>query len=253
MVSILEKLGLSEKEAKVYLAALELGASSVQKIAQKAKINRATTYVILESLKKKGLTTSYEQGKKTFFSAEPPQRLELLVKNLEQEVNEKKSELVDILPQLKAIFNSSGNKPRVKFYEGKEGIVASRIESDSKLKPGTKIYAFNNLDLLFSTIADVEENAQNRAKRDNPIDVIYTREAGPLKNANSTKEKRKTRFIPKDKFPFRATISIVPGIQVRIATYEDQYMGVIIEDSTIANAMKAIWDLAWEAAEKYNK
>ena len=39
----LQKIGLSEKEAKVYLAALELGQASVQNIARKAEVNRATT------------------------------------------------------------------------------------------------------------------------------------------------------------------------------------------------------------------
>ena len=61
------ELGLSEKEASVYLASLELGASSVQKISQQAKINRATTYVIIESLSKKGLMSTMEKAGKIFF------------------------------------------------------------------------------------------------------------------------------------------------------------------------------------------
>ena len=46
----LEHLGLSDKEAKVYLAALEMGPSPVQDISHKAHVNRATTYVMIESL-----------------------------------------------------------------------------------------------------------------------------------------------------------------------------------------------------------
>ena len=253
MINTLLKLGLSDKEAKVYLAALELGASSVQKIALKAKINRATTYVILESLRKKGLTTSYDQGKKAFFSAEPPQTLDLLVKKLESEIKEKRSELGDILPELKAIFNAAGGKPKVRFYEGKEGIEASRLDADSKLKKGDHIYAFNNLDLLFGTVQDVDTSVKDRIKKDETIHVIYTREEGPLSEANSADSRREARFIPKEKFPFNATLTIIPNVQIRIATYQDQYVGVVIEDAAIANSMKAIWDLAWEAAEKYNK
>ena len=60
----LQKIGLSEKEAKVYLAAMELGQAPVQKIAQKAKVNRATTYVILEGLQKKGVITTVDHEKK---------------------------------------------------------------------------------------------------------------------------------------------------------------------------------------------
>ena len=62
----LEKIGLAEKEAKVFLASLELGSSAAQKIAKKAEINRATTYVIIEKLMKKGLMSSVEKGKRLF-------------------------------------------------------------------------------------------------------------------------------------------------------------------------------------------
>lgn len=253
MITTLEKLGLSEKEAKVYLAALELGASSVQKIAEKAKINRATTYVILESLRKKGLTTSYEQGKKTFFTAEPPNRLELLVKNLEEEVKEKKEELVSLMPELKAIFNISGTKPVVKFYEGKEGLEASRIEADAKVRPNSAIYSFNDLDFLFKIYPDIDnQGVKKRINKNVKAYVIYTRSEGRLDNENNKAELRETRYVPKDKFPFGCSISIVPNSQVRIATYGNNFASIVIEDKTIANALKAIWDLAWEAADKYN-
>ncbi|MFA6422930.1 MAG: helix-turn-helix domain-containing protein [Patescibacteria group bacterium] len=253
MITTLKRLGLSEKESKVYLAALELGASAVQKIAQKAKINRATTYVILESLRKKGLATSYEQGKKTFFAAEPPQRLELLLKNLEDEVKEKKTELESIFPELKAIFNIAGNKPIVKFYEGKEGIEASRQDSDSKVKPNSVIYSFNDLDHLYKMFPKLNETDVNqRIKKNVTVKSIYTRNEGKLDNASNKKELREARFVPKNKFPFNSTISILPGKQIRITTYENNYAGVVIEDAAISNALKAVWDLAWESAEKYN-
>ena len=51
----LQKLGLSDKEASVYLAMLELGPSVVSDIAKKANINRSTVYVVLEFLKKRGI------------------------------------------------------------------------------------------------------------------------------------------------------------------------------------------------------
>ena len=69
----IEKLGLSEKEAKVYLASLELGPSPVQVISQKSKVNRATTYVVIDSLMAMGLMSTYDEGKKTFFTSESPE------------------------------------------------------------------------------------------------------------------------------------------------------------------------------------
>jgi len=71
----LQQIGLSEKEAKVYLASLELGPSTAQTIAAKATVNRPTTYVMIESLIKRGLMSSFQKGKKRFFVAGKPTQL----------------------------------------------------------------------------------------------------------------------------------------------------------------------------------
>lgn len=86
----LKHLGLKDKEAAVYVAALQLGPSPVQVIARKAKVVRATTYVILEDLLKKGLVTSYKEEKKTLFSAEPPRQLMRLIEIEEEQLQDKK-------------------------------------------------------------------------------------------------------------------------------------------------------------------
>ena len=75
----LEHLGLSEKESRVYLAALELGPSPVQDISHKAHVNRATTYVMIEALSARGLLSTFQKGKKRFYAAESPDRLLTIV------------------------------------------------------------------------------------------------------------------------------------------------------------------------------
>ena len=64
MLTQLKHIGLSENEAKVYLAMLELGPSPVLEIAAKAGINRPTAYAQIESLKKMGLVSMQTKGKK---------------------------------------------------------------------------------------------------------------------------------------------------------------------------------------------
>ena len=57
----LKKLGLTEKEAKLYINALELGSFSVMGIAHKSGIKRPTCYLILDELVKKGLVSIIPQ------------------------------------------------------------------------------------------------------------------------------------------------------------------------------------------------
>lgn len=100
----LQKLGLSEKEARVYLAGLALGATPVQRIAERADVNRATTYVIIESLKKRGLFSSGKNGKKSLFSANHPHSLIAFIEREIALLHEKKEMLAGLVPQLQAVL-----------------------------------------------------------------------------------------------------------------------------------------------------
>src|SRR3989338_4220338 len=94
----LQRIGLNEREAKVYLAALELGPSPVQKIAQRADIPRATAYLVLDDLRQKGFVSTYDEGKKTFFVAESPERLLVFLKEREVEVKTQREVAQQIIP-----------------------------------------------------------------------------------------------------------------------------------------------------------
>ena len=84
----LRKLGLKEKEVQVYLAGLELGPSSVQKIAEMAKITRPTTYEIIKILEKKGLFVEIKQKKKRVFIAQSPERILGILRIQKREIEE---------------------------------------------------------------------------------------------------------------------------------------------------------------------
>lgn len=248
----LEKLGLSEKEAKVYLAALELGTSSVQKIALKANINRPNTYILLDSLIKMGLVTTYEDGKKTLYAATAPDRLKLILQKHEDELNQRKEELIEIMPQLKAIFNLSGNKPKVKFYEGFDGQLAMREVARLDNENDPDIYSFVSLDDLLSAFPHYNEvHEKRRIESDVMSHVIYTRVAGPQREDRNAK--RISRYIPKEKFPFSGSLTIHPNSQkVYISIYKNTVLGLTIEDKDISLMLYNLWQLAWEGAEKYN-
>jgi sugar-specific transcriptional regulator TrmB len=128
MLKELQDLGLSEKEARVYLAALEIGRATADQLAKQSKIVRPTTYVQLESLMKKGLMSTYEEGKKTYFAPESPELLKRLLAKQKEELNTKESELSTLLPALLQQFESAGERPVVRFFPGKEGVASVRDE-----------------------------------------------------------------------------------------------------------------------------
>lgn len=250
----LEKLGLSSKEAKVYLATLELGQAAVQQIAKKAKLRRPTTYVILDSLLKMGLVTTVEEGKKTFYAAEAPEQLDIILKKQENSIEEKRVQLKGVIPDLRAIFNVSSEKPRVKFYEGKEGIIAMQEEFLRNADPKIEVVGFTPIDELFKVFPDWEETYTKRRINQNiKSRVIYTSKKGPKADSTNKMEKRRTRFVPYEKYPFTGGLTVYGNEKVALVSYAGQLMGVVIESKELAKTFRTLFELSWEGANKYNK
>ncbi|MFH1427321.1 MAG: helix-turn-helix domain-containing protein [Patescibacteria group bacterium] len=121
-ITILKKLGLSEKEIKVYLKLIEYGAISVRGLAELTDLNRGTTYDILKSLQEKGLVSYYTTETKQKFMAEDTDKLLKLVQAEEENIKEAKEKLNEIIPELKSLQEKGGGQPTTRFYEGKKGI-----------------------------------------------------------------------------------------------------------------------------------
>lgn len=115
IVRQLEKLGLSEGEAKTYLAALELGETTVARIAKKAEMKRTTAYEFVEGLRRQGLITVGRQGKRAVYIAEDP-------KKLRAQAEERTKLVEELIPGLLAMANVIDRKPTVRYFENQEGI-----------------------------------------------------------------------------------------------------------------------------------
>lgn len=133
----LRKLDLTEKEVKIYLAGLELGPCSVQKIAELVNVARPTTYEIIKRLEKKGLFEEGKEKKKKFFSARSPENILGLLRTQKRELEEKEREFVRIISTLESKYS----KEQVKIFNGKEGLLA--IEEIISFSSTSKIIIFN--------------------------------------------------------------------------------------------------------------
>jgi sugar-specific transcriptional regulator TrmB len=115
----LKKLGLKEKEVKVYLAGLELGPNSIKNIAEKVKIPRPTVYEIVKKLEEKGLFVETKKGKKRLFVAQSPSQILRFLKIKKREIEEKEREFTRIVSILEAKY--SREKEGIRIFQGKEG------------------------------------------------------------------------------------------------------------------------------------
>jgi len=243
MLERLKNIGLSDNEAKVYLAMLELGLSPVIEIARKAEINRPTAYVQIESLKKKGLVSTQTKGKKHLFIAESPARLEFYLDSELKDVEQKKDELGKILPDLDKLFASAGSRPSVRFFEGKKGI---KTMQDILLKSGvSEIYGVSSLDSLFKAFPKHREDySPERVQKGIRSRLIYSYAGGPVLKDSDERMLRESRFIPREKMPFSSDITVF-GDSVSIISFEGVVSGVIIEHPEIAKSFRQFFEFMW--------
>lgn len=243
MFEKLQHLGLSENEAKVYVAMLELGPSVVVEIAKKAGTNRPTTYVQIESLKKRGLASTQTKGKKQLFIAESPDKLEFLIDNELKTVEEKKNELNNFLPELLNLFNSSDQRPHVKFFEGKEGLLA--LQKDLLKTSATIIYGITSLDNVFELFPEFENTyIKKRVQKKISSKTIYTSLKGPILKNSDESSLRESKYVEPDKLPLGVDITIF-GDKVTISALKGKISGTLIEHKEIADSFRAIFELVW--------
>jgi len=240
IIPILKSLGLLESEVKTYIAALELGPSSVLDLNKKIGLSRQAIYTAIESLIELGLMSSVEKGKKTLFAAESPERLrsfaEAKLKKMEATVREIK----DISKDLALI--QQGEKPVVKMFEGKEG-QKSILEDVIKTKPG-HIYDFVNddaYDKLF-TPEELQPYKDQLDKLNIQTRVMAIR-SQPL---SFYRKNVKGKQITRKDIKFNGNVTVY-GNKVALSSLGNKMVGAIIESKDIAETVRCLMQLAWDS------
>ncbi|MDD5083832.1 MAG: helix-turn-helix domain-containing protein [Candidatus Moranbacteria bacterium] len=238
----LQSVGLHEKEAKVYLAALELGKGTAQQISLKSGLKRPTTYVVIEDLMQQGLISSFYEGKKQYFVAENPERLVDMLQKQRQEVSKKEDQLKMIMPQLQSINNRQADKPVVKYYEGKEGVI-SMVQDCTKSAYGQEICMAYSRDAIKNVFDSktLDKFREDRLSQNIKVRALYTSRDNEVGDVSKTRAVR----LSQEDLPIDCDIAIYDN-KVRIASLKNRIIGVVIEDKEIAKAFKAIYELAWE-------
>ena len=238
--TILQNLGLEEKEVKIYLALLELGRGTVQEVAQKSGVKRTNIYNFIGPLKTKRIVSEIIDKDRVILIPESP---DVLVRRAEDNLNNIKN----VLPEILSIYNTPASKPKVHFYEGIDGM--KRAYEDI-LDTGETVYGFSDYEKMFEAI-----------EHEWLLNFPYRRKDKKIFFYSITKDGPKGKnFKRMDKEHFRETkltnnlqldteINIY-GNKVSIHSFRRPYSAVIIENRAIAMSMKSIWQGWWNTLKK---
>lgn len=242
-------LGFSDKEAAIYLAALQLGLSTVQEIARKAKVNRATAYLLLDALIKKGLVSIFIEDGRRRFAAEPPDRLVSLIRLQKHELEEREKELTAALPKLLAIYGIEGTRPQIRYLEGFDGVVEVMKFFEAMDGEFVQIVNLDEVDKLKSFFQYRSKHLYELGRK-----VIPHRLLAVMGEPDFSKIPKipggEVRMIPSEKFPLKGDIS-VRGNTIFMYSFQERMVGIVITSADLANTIRQLFNVAWEGSAGY--
>jgi HTH-type transcriptional regulator, sugar sensing transcriptional regulator len=239
MIKSLISLGLTDKEASVYLALLSGGEMTADQLSRSSKLNRSTTYVQIKFLIESGLISTFKRGKKTIFAAESPNNLVRILEHKQQQIELQKVEVTKLVPELLKLFGGSVDRPTVRVFEGKEGLVSMRSAIlDQKPDRLLMVTAYNQMQKIFTT-EELKQFTDRREKLGIESWVMYTLPSGddfvPFRL-------QKLKRIKAEELPFGSDMY---NNTVSFASAKEGIVGLTITNQDIANTMRAMYLGLW--------
>jgi HTH-type transcriptional regulator, sugar sensing transcriptional regulator len=238
---VLQEIGLTESQIKVYLSLLELGLTKSGKIINKTSLASSAVYRALEELIEKGLVSFVIQSKIKYFQATDPN-------NILKLWDDKKLKLNNLIPELKESYKISP-KTETKMYVGWKGVQNAFNYILEILPEGSDYIAFTSA---------TSEKSPKHAKI-----FFYNFQQKRLE------KKYKVKLIANsyEKQIFQKRFKDLPNLRIKyvkgfapkgIAIFEDNLLitsfeeekptAVIINSKEIANSFREMFYSMWEIA-----
>jgi HTH-type transcriptional regulator, sugar sensing transcriptional regulator len=257
----LNKLGLTNGEARVYLSLLKLGSAKVGKIVKDSTISYSKVYDVLQRLSIKGLASQIIVENIKHFNAVEPYRLHEYIKRKEEELDTQKGIIDKIIPQLTEYARDNRNKKKssAEIFIGDSGlrtayeILFNNVSTRKKKKD--KDNDKDNDDVLryFYPHAGYHEVATPFYSR-----LYQFQKSKKIKQKGiatfAFKSSKHFREIPKDvnmkfvNFPLPGTMDILRD-KLLIISWNNTATGILIISEEIAEHFKSYFDKIWDIAE----
>ena len=237
---ILLKIGLSDREAEIYLRLSEYGSLRASQLAKDLKLPKTTVIESLYLLEEQGLVSRIKQKNSFIFNAEDPEILLLYLDKKAKEIQTNKALLAKALPSFRTI-KSDKNIPRVRYFEGHEGII--QLYEDS-LRSKSEIYAYGSSEDELRYLPDYfPEYWDRRASAGIPLTALMPNTDLNGKHTKKTDiaHLRKT-YLFSEKYRTPLEIDVYDN-KVILMSFKE-WFGVMIESEVIASAMSNLLKLA---------
>jgi sugar-specific transcriptional regulator TrmB len=249
---ILKEIGLKEKEISIYLSLLPLGSAPASILGKYTGITRSTAQYTCHQLEKKGIIKSVYKKNTYYYTPEPIEKLHFLLDNKIKKFEDTKEELDRMGSDLMGLMNPHTTLPKVRFYEGTDGVI-ELLKDELKMTKDDIGYGAHR----FYKTAPKEfqdficnEYDKKRAEMNWKSYVLWTDTPLAKERIKIDNEINRTSLlVPKEKFFFDSSFQIY---QNKVAFYsyrETDLTGVLIENEHIQETMLNVFRMAWNYAK----
>lgn len=235
--SVLEDIGLSQGEIKVYLTLLEIGRTKVGRVIEKSDMASSAVHNAIHSLIDKGLVSYTKKGKIKFYNSTDP-------KHLVDFLDNKKRNLQDILPELMKRQKQEKDINEAEIYTGLKGIMNMLLELIEDAEKGDE-YRFFSADVepINKEIQDFFSKFDPKRKEKG----LKTMGIAPLRlkeyfEGRTKKHSMKMKYTTQ---PLPPNISIFRD-KIALFSWGDKPIGYLIHSQQLADKHKGFFDLLWE-------
>ncbi|MBN1778681.1 MAG: hypothetical protein JW816_00460 [Candidatus Buchananbacteria bacterium] len=256
ITTTLKKLGLNDKEIKVYLALLKNGRTKPTTLASLTKLNRATLYNIANSLVSKGIIAQDLGGKVLHFTPLPPDSLNKILEDTKRELNEKENLIKKAIDELSLIGASQNYPvPKMQFVEEKN---LKKFLFDNLAKWSNAIltadgvwWGFQDHTFVENFSDWIEKSWQIKESKNEKF------KAQILTNVSTIEKKIKNRY-PKDKrlvrffddTNFTSSLWIAGNYLIVVSTHAHPFYAFEIHDELLTHNLREMFKRLWATSKE---
>ena len=251
MKKILEQIRLTHGEAKVYLALLELGSSTVSPIAKNANVSISKIYTLLEGLIKKGLVSSIVKNKIKHFNVANPKRIIDFLEEKKRKIEEEENEVKKKLPALKSKLAQAKKKPVAEVYEGVKGIKTFFEEMLLEVEKGDTIYALGiprEVSVKYGNYF-FHNWSKRRVQKKVKSKIIYNFDAKDVGKLRAKLKLTEIKYFPKE-IRTPAWINIYKDVVATTYMMENNFVCIVIRNKNIAKSYLTYFNYLWRISKK---
>ncbi len=252
LLRFLDSLKLTAKERIIFLKVLALGPQAASSVARQLEMPRNTVRSVLDGLVKRGIVVQTRRASTQYYSAETIDNIERMLMRRADQVQEELKVQQEALTSARSEILSwthSLARPKITFYEGISGI--EKVYEDTLT--ADRLHSWASVDDMLRTLPEYFETYFKRrfGKGIHMTSIHPDTPSARERQSRDKEELRTSALVPSKKFHFTPEIQVY-GNKVNIVSWKEK-LGIIIESQEIAEAMKTIFDLSYEAAKAYGQ